>query len=243
MIRVGRCIYSGGARIDPELKGYESIIVLTKSSEYGSLGPYELKDKKGRIMENIWQFSKVYEDVPKTTQMHPAAKYNKRFRFPIWECNAETHLKEDEPTNKYWRWRKKGMNSEYAIRYPVGFNHRHKCKYALIKRGGKKLDYIESRKKIYSPLYKKLVKRQPQFKELLNKLKKGKKLLIIEVDGPHNESLRYYQQTYGVKNDFIEENTMVANRENLDIMLNDEKHPYGHGYCLADALLEEFSKK
>lgn len=239
MIRVGRCYYSSGARIDPDLKGFESIVVMTKSSEYGSLGPYELKDKKGRIMENIWQFSKIYEDIPKTTQIHPAGKYSKKFQFPIWESDKEIHMKDNEPTKKYWKWRKRGMTSKYAIRYPVGYNHRHKCKYALIKRGGKKLDYIESRKKIYSPLFKKLVKQQPQFKQLLDKLKKGKKLLIIEVDGPHEESINYYQETYKVEKDFITENTMIANRKNLDIMLNDSKHPYGHGYCLSDVLLEE----
>lgn len=38
-------------------------------------------------------------------------------------------------------------------------------------------------------------------------------------------------------NDFIIDNTMVATLENLIIMLNDEKYPFGHGYCLASALM------
>lgn len=55
MIRVGRRIYT---ITDPSYEGFTPIICLTKSTEYGSLGPYELKDEDGRIMENSYQFSK-----------------------------------------------------------------------------------------------------------------------------------------------------------------------------------------
>ena len=61
----------------------------------------------------------------------------------------------------------------------------------------------------------------------------GENLLIIEVDGPHQESLEYYKETYGVGDDFIIDNTIIANQENLDLMINDTKHAYGHGYVLA----------
>jgi hypothetical protein len=53
------------------------------------------------------------------------------------------------------------------------------------------------------------------------------------------ESLDYYVKKYGVAQDFIVGNTMLATRENLQIMLNDPLHPYGHGYCLANSLLYE----
>ena len=35
-------------------------------SKWGDLGPYLLKDEKERILENIWQFSKIYEKTRKT---------------------------------------------------------------------------------------------------------------------------------------------------------------------------------
>jgi hypothetical protein len=54
----------------PSFDGFKSILVLTKSSPYGELGPYVLKDEDGKIMENIWQFSKVYKQIPKTTQRY-----------------------------------------------------------------------------------------------------------------------------------------------------------------------------
>ena len=57
MIRVGRRIYTNGKFTDPSYEGFTPIICLTKSTEYGSLGPYELKDEDGRIMENSYQFS------------------------------------------------------------------------------------------------------------------------------------------------------------------------------------------
>ena len=69
-------------------------------------------------------------------------------------------------------------------------------------------------------------------------LKEGKNLLILEVDGPHQESLPYYQATYHVNDKFIENHTMLATTDNLNIMLNDTKHSYGHGYVLASCLLE-----
>lgn len=51
-VRVGRCFYSGGKRHDPEFPNFTQIIVLSKSaSEWGVLGPYELKDEYGRIHE------------------------------------------------------------------------------------------------------------------------------------------------------------------------------------------------
>lgn len=54
MIRVGRREYrKDGSYKDPSYPGFTPILVLTKSSAYGSLGPYCLKDEKGRIMENL----------------------------------------------------------------------------------------------------------------------------------------------------------------------------------------------
>jgi hypothetical protein len=102
-----------------------------------------------------------------------------------------------------------------------------------------KLDYVESRKKIYVKEYCRLVKKHPKFKELKKRLEKGENLLITEVDGPHQESLDYYKEKYGVDDNFIQDDTIIVSENNINIMLNDPKHPFGHGYCLAMALLEK----
>lgn len=49
------------------------------------------------------------------------------------------------------------------------------------------------------------------------------------MDGPHQESLEYYREEYGVGDDFIEHNSIEVNLENMKLMLNDPKHPFGHG--------------
>ena len=77
------------------------------------------------------------------------------------------------------------------------------------------------------------------------------------MDGPCQSSLDYYKEKYDVDDNFIVDHTMEVTDKNIDIMLNDRKHPFGplrgegsprgyprrlgrrvgHGYCLAMALL------
>lgn len=68
-----------------------------------------------------------------------------------------------------------------------------------------------------------MVKIHPTFHKLQKWLKEGKNLLIIEIDAAHQESLDYYKKKYGVEDNFIEKDTMLATKENLEIMLNDTK--------------------
>lgn len=247
LIRVGRCTYTEGKRKDPSFPGFTPIVVLTKSSPYGSLGPYVLQNDKGQVMENIWQFSKVYPSVPKSCQ-----RYSRWDSTLVWEHPAEQHVNAE--TNAllpaYWAWRKKGFNTKEAVRYPVGKAKVGTCIGAVYDTANpldndepfhydRMLNYIEGRKAIYVPVYCQLVKQERQFQELKRRLHEGENLLVIEVDGPHQESLPYYKKKYGVSDDFIENSTMMVNERSINIMLNDPKHPFGHGYCLAMALLDK----
>ena len=247
-IRVGRCTYPrNGGRNDPSYPGFTPIVVLTKSSKYGSLSPYVLKDAEGRIMENLWQGSKVYPDVPYSLQ--------KRSRFDstvIWEYPAEKHAIYELFDNgfpgwkllpEYYVWRKKLMETLEPVRYPVGYHHRSKCIFAVkeLPDGSIEkipLDYIQGRKEIFLPLYTQMVVTQDQILALQKRWKNGENLLIVEVDGPHQESLEYYQEKYNVQEAFIQQDTVVATKDNLQILLEDSKHNFGHGYCLASALQE-----
>lgn len=241
MIRIGR-IKNCSDKLSYD--GYIPIVVMTKSSKYGTLGPYVLKDANGRIMENIWQFSKVYRNVPKSKQY-----YSQWDRTVVWDYPAETHVDSmGKLTQNYVDWRKAGMSAPYPIRYPVGKGkHRSTCLYALEKdqqagytpSASEQLDYINARKRIYLPIYSKLVRAESQYKYLLSLLQAGKNLLILEVDGPHEESLDYYKQQYSVANDFIVNRSMHCSPRNLGIMLNDTLHNFGHGYCLGWCLYED----
>lgn len=242
-IRVGRRVYDRqGKFADPSFPGFTPIRALTASTEYGSLGPYVLKNNRGQIMENVYQAHKIYTKVPKTVQ-----RYSRYDPTVVWNYPEETHiLSEDDQklvvAPKYWQWREKLMNNPYPVRYPVGFHARHQCRGSIAISGTRRklmkvLDYTSARLQVYLPLYLEMVRDQPQFHELRHRLDKGENLLIIEVDGPHEESLEWYQKTYGVDDSFIERQTMLCTRENLEIMINDTKHPFGHGYCLAIGLM------
>jgi hypothetical protein len=248
-IRVGRRIYNrNGTFTDPSFPDYVDIFCLTKSSKYGSLGPYVLKNDHGHIMENIWQFSKIYQKVPKVKL--PYSRYDKTI---IWDHGEEVHMENNIPTLKYKKWRQKGMEASYPVRYPVGFSNRHLC-IGSIKSSEynkcimdknyvpKLLSYVDARKEIYLKNYLKLVKKEKDFWGLVNMVKSGKNILIIEVDGPHQDHLDYYKSKYGVSDDFIEHNTILCTPENMDIMLNDTKFPFGHGYCLGISITQELDK-
>jgi hypothetical protein len=234
-IRIGRRIYDrSGKATDPSFDNFTPILCLTKSSAYGSLGPYFLKDDKNRLMENIWQASKVYPNVPKTTQNY--SRYDRRV---IWSHGAEKHVENGQILPAYWVWREKLMNNPDPVRYPVGYDPkaRASCLFALEHdQNSERLDYVAARKKIYFKVYKELVVKAPQFTELFQRLQRGENLLIIEVDGPHEECLDYYKTCYGVDNNFIVHETILCTKRNMDILINDTKHPFGHGYCLAMVL-------
>lgn len=244
-IRVGRIKYENGEQIIPSYNNYENIICMTKSSAYGSLGPYCLKTEKGFLLENVWQFSKIYYKVPKSIQRY--SRYNSKI---IWGWKDDTFVnKNDKILPSYWNWRNRGMYANDPIRYPVGHNGRHGCIGAIKLdenilhsrdvnlRDYQLLDYIESRKQIYVPIYNQAVKKERKYNILKQKLDNNINLLICEVDVAYSESLDYYKFTYGVGDNFIENDTMLINKENLELMLNDNRHPFGHGYCLAASLL------
>ena len=234
-IRVGRIVYEGGKSVHPSYPGYTPILVLTRSSPYGSLGPYVLKNEKGQLMENVWQFSKLYPWVPAARQTY--SRWDSRV---IWEHPQETHIdKNGRPNDKYWAWREKGLYNDEAVRYPVGNTSHRKLCMGCIKEGDETqtlLPLADARREIYLYEYCRLVKKQPQYRELKQRLAQGENLLIIEIDGPHEESLDYYREVYDVDDTFIESRTMLASYKNLNLMLYDSCHSFGHGYALCIAL-------
>jgi hypothetical protein len=203
-------------------------------------------------MENIYQAGKLYEKVSQSTQRY--SRYDSRV---IWDHPAETHaIKREVQTSNgkvhttwevlpaYYAWRKKLENNPDPVRYPVGHSKgaRASCIFALAENDDgtistEPLNYVQARKQIYCRLYSKLIREQPLFHRLKQRLMKGENLNIIEVDVCHQEDLQYYKDKYGVDDDFIVSDTMLVTPANLKIMLNDTRHPFGHGYCLSAELL------
>lgn len=183
----------------------------------GQLSPYILKDEEGHLLENIWQFSKIYKVV--TAQNQKLSRYQPN--VITWNHPEEIHVSSGKTTDAYWEWREKGMNNWYAIRYPNGFHGRHTvlCSLWEDENGNyQRLKYIEARKKIYCGEYARLAPQTEHFKKMKKMLSEGKNLQILEVDGPEG----------GLD---IDEKTI---REKI----NDSSKPFGHGYTIAALLLD-----
>lgn len=237
MIRVGTIKYVNGRPTCPKFENFESILCLTPSySEYGKLGPYALKNEKGQLLENVWQFSKIYPHLPRVSI--PLSARNQEI---VWQWQQDEHYKDGHVLKEpYLKWRRAGMDNKKPVRNPVGWKLMSSCVGSFKDESlDKKLDYIEARKEIYLPMYSAAVRKHELFSRLLAKLKSGRNLLICEVDGPRQESLGYYKKEYNVPDNWIENNSIAVTPETMSILLNDKYYAFGHGYCLAMTLLEE----
>lgn len=241
-IYVTKILYNKGKIFYPDPpEGSTKIIVMMKSHcpKWFPLSPYSLKTEEGYLFENYWQFSKVYEVVPQSKEYY--SRYDKTV---IWEWEEERHCsrknndEEWEILPDYFNWRKEGFHNKYPVRYPVGFHHKSKVLFSLSDEG-ERLNYVEARKKIYLENYSRIVKKEKRYQELRKRISEGESISIYEVDGPHQESLEYYKNKYNVKDDFIVEHSILVTHKNIEIMMEDTKHSFGHGYCLGLTLLDD----
>lgn len=122
-------------------------------------GPVDLYARyKSYNVENAWQFSKVY--------------YN--------------HVdSQDNPTQEYFAWAKKGWDAIQAYRYPMGKGSVPLYSYW----DGDKLTYIEARKKIYIPLYAQAVQKTFAFQKLKKMHEEGGDLYLWDFDGYNHKAL------------------------------------------------------
>ncbi len=226
----------------PFSEGFTNIHIHTTAAGLGGqLSPYVLRDENGVLLENKWQFSKVYPQVSyqhiKLSNRYPNSRV-------IWNHPAEGHIdiETNQPTAEYWAWREKGYRNEFAIRYPNGFEGRSLCIYSLWPSGEngamEQLDYIQSRKKIYCGEYVRLcnvggTEAALALQKLKDMLNDGTNLQIIEVDGP-DPSLTYAPYDRISKND----PGLVIDEPTIRMLINDKRKPFGHGYVIAAMLLD-----
>ncbi len=148
---------------DKAPKGFDlDITPVSKDDEWGSLSPFHLgpcRTPDGVMfmnMENLWQYSKVYED-------------------HLVNSNDIFH---GEISRDWWEWHLKGSVSKQAHRYPMGKG----AKPLFSKWGNLRLSYISARKQIYVPEYAQLVIHEKKFKTLLKEYKKGAKIVLRDYD-------------------------------------------------------------
>lgn len=252
-IRVGRIAgrFEKGRKF-PISYGYKNINVVSvnKTGLGSELSPFVLKDAEGRIFENIWQFSKIYPMVP--AQKQPKSGWKWPTESHVDKNNAEKLSRSvdkyeeinDLIQEEYWIWRSKGMEFPEPIRFPVGFANRHECLSAIFPDSYEQicnqyypmqaLGYIESRKKIYCPLYIQLTKETDDFKKLKEMLEDGYNLQILDIDvAQPNCGIEMTKGIYG--EDRV--GSLEVNEQNIKFLLNNPEVPFGHGYVLGTFLL------
>jgi len=255
-IRIGTRKYnSDGTFVDPSFPDFTPCVCLTRSTRSGSLGPYEVCvtekcPEKGGTIESVWHSFKILPEIPEA--LCRVSRYD---RTITWQYPAVSHvpdLQNGDVDMKAWLiWHDKLALSKYPIRYPFTFSpevrattlgvlaperlKEYRANPESIKINAKRdlLGVAEGRRQVYFRYYIPAVKLQPKFKELQRRYDQGENLLIIDVDGPRQESLDYYREKYGVRADFIEQDTILATLENCRIMLRDPKHSCGHTFGLA----------
>lgn len=212
-----------------------------KKSPYYELSPYYLKtdgneivpNEGGHIFENYWQGLKVY---PTVTKQEIYTHYTKKGdeKHLIWKHPFEKHLDEDQNILPfYWKWREKLWNNEKSVRYPNGFQGRHRCVFAQV--NDERLGYVEFRKKVYIPEYMRLIRKLDIYKELLNSYIDGENLVIYEVDVPAKGKKGLYGE--------VDENGIYkCTQKRLKALRDSEDEAFGHGLCLALALIEDKKK-
>ena len=222
MLRVGK--YDWKSKTQPVTKDYINVLIHI----HEPLSPYQLRNENKVIMENFWQFHKLYTSTEKQDQP----------KFPYWQQEEEIHWDKnlEVPTEAYWKWREKGFACEGAVRYPNGYQKRSTCRSSIVvdqkaKKGFQELDYITARKKIYYSEYARLARKTKEFKELQTQLQKDTKLQINEVDGPPLD-------VTSAPFDRVINGSLEVTRENVKLWLENPKYSFGHGICLTVALLD-----
>lgn len=111
------------------------------------------------------------------------------------------------PTQEYWDWAIEGWSNRRAVRYPMGKGR--KPLYSLW--DGEKLNYIEARKRIYVPLYARLVTCTETYQRLDQMYINGEAFCLWDYDGYDYLRLGY----------------------TLEQVLNNPDRKMGHAFVLA----------
>jgi len=232
------------------LENFETINVLKwNNSKWKNLCPYLLKtdgkeicsNSGGILFENFYQGCKVY-DVVYENEVYPSRYYINNQKYLWWKFDPKNATGDVILQNNiinyglYFHWRNSLWECKKPIRYPNKIHRRKNTQFALcIDKDGNetRLDYITTRKQIYLKEYIRLIKELPEYKNLLNKLKNGKNIMLCEIDVPSNDKKGEFGK------DCNENNICYLSIKKLELLLNDTNEAFGHGLCLAYSLLQD----
>lgn len=125
------------------------------------VGPHDKKKflaKENVVLINVTSSSQSWTYQFSPFFLGPVELYEGRISKNVenaWQFSKvyEKFTEDGNPTEAYWAWAEKGWDSKHAVRYPMWRGA--VPLYSLW--NGEKLGYIEARKKIYVPLYRRAV--------------------------------------------------------------------------------------
>jgi len=209
------------------------------------LGPVTYREdgeiKTSSNVENHFQMHKLYETVDKKRLTSGTGER----REVTWQWPAQVHAIRVppntegsykhphgqgwwKPTKEFWAWRSYGLQHHYAVRRPNGKAIPIGSLY-----DGKLLDLIDSRKIVYEPAYRQTAYASPTFWKILKMLYEGRRLLILDLDGP---KIDLYPN--GIVADYEDLTLGVSVVSEVDPEGKTRYKPYGHAYVLCKMLLE-----
>lgn len=157
-----------------------------------------------QVFENYWQYSKLFSELGHIDNV-------------------------GNPTSKWYEFRNKGFRKNKGNRHPIGTksndvkfvdakgkNHYRYYSACYSIYFDQKLDYLQSRKLIYVPVYAFLVVKTLAYQELVKLVTAGESVQILD-------------------NDVLPGSHLVT-LELLKERINDPVNPFGHGYVLAGLL-------
>jgi hypothetical protein len=202
----------------PIKEGFENIPCWSRGKgEWKLLSPFYLKFAEGAIFENFWQSFKVWENITKQ-------------KTKTWEWPAEKHVDDEGNPNEKWeKWHESLLHHDEPVRRPNG-----KAVPLYSYWNGRHLNLIEARKEIYISYLKQLYRANPVYLKLLEKVRAGKNIMLIEPDGP---LLDAYPEGLEVNLPLLY--SLIERTNYADEGFPDRYRPYGHGYVLATCLLED----
>lgn len=154
----------------PTQEGWKVIPAWSRgASPYNQLSPFHIKDENGHIFENMWQSYKVWDTVQKQNKSN-------------WSWKEEKHVDEyNKPNNEWEKWHHSLKSHQQPVRRPNG---RNIPLYAFFE--GEELDVVQARKRIYIPTLQRLYRAHKVYQDLLQLVKGGQNIIIVEPDGCHD---------------------------------------------------------
>jgi hypothetical protein len=202
----------------PVVNGFENIPAWSRGKgRWKELSPFHIKFADGTIFENFFQSHKTWRKVD---------KQNKK----DWAWPAQIHVDDNENPNTDWyEWHNALLAHDMPVRRPNG-----KAIPLYSFWNGERLGVVESRKQIYIHYLQQLYRAHPVYMELLEKVKNGENIMIIEPDGPYLDA---YPHGLEVDLQMLKDLISVTNYSKEGYP--EKYRPFGHGMVIVLTLLED----